>query len=155
MNILITGCNGQLGNEMRVLSAQYPQHNYFFADIMTLPETDVPVYILDITQQDDVNTFVQEHHIDLIVNCAAYTQVDKAEEDEPTAMRINADAVQWLGMAGCKVIHISTDYVFSGKEYIPCKEDDPVAPNTAYGRTKLIGEQKLMEVNPQAIIGVH
>ena len=152
MNILITGCNGQLGNEMRVLSTQYPQHNYFFSDIVTLPTSEVFVHILDITKQEEVNAFVQEHHIDLIVNCAAYTQVDKAEEDELTAMRINAEAVQWLGSTGCKVIHISTDYVFSGSEHIPCKEDDPVAPNTAYGRTKLAGEQKLLEVNPQAII---
>lgn len=152
MNILITGCNGQLGNEMRVLSTQYPQHNYFFSDIVTLPTSEVFVHILDITKQEEVNAFVQEHHIDLIVNCAAYTQVDKAEEDELTAMRINAEAVQWLGSTGCKVIHISTDYVFSGCEHIPCKEDDPVAPNTAYGRTKLAGEQKLLEVNPQAII---
>ena len=142
MNILITGCNGQLGNEMRVLSAQHPRHNYFFTDVAEL----------DISDRQAVSSFVTENAIDLIVNCAAYTNVDKAEEDEATALKINADALAVLGSQGIRVIHISTDYVFSGDEHIPCREADPVAPRTAYGRTKLEGEKRLLAVCPEAVI---
>ena len=142
MNILITGCNGQLGNEMRVLSAQHPRHNYFFTDVAEL----------DITNRQAVSSFVTENAIDLIVNCAAYTNVDKAEEDEATALKINADALAVLGSQGIRVIHISTDYVFSGDEHVPCREADPVAPRTAYGRTKLEGEKRLLAVCPEAVI---
>lgn len=142
MNILITGANGQLGNEMRILSAQHPQHTYFFTDVAEL----------DITSREAVATFVQEQQIDVIVNCAAYTNVDKAEDDELTAHAINALAVENLGLSGARVIHISTDYVFSGDGCVPYTEEDAVAPNTAYGRTKLAGEQLLMQVCPEAII---
>ena len=93
-----------------------------------------------------------DNAIDLIVNCAAYTNVDKAEEDEATAMKINADAVAILGGQGVKVIHVSTDYVFSGDEHVPCKESDPVAPRTAYGRTKYEGEKRLLAACPEAVI---
>ena len=142
MNILITGANGQLGNEMRVLSASHPKHTYFFTDIAEL----------DITDKAAVSTFVADNAIDLIVNCAAYTNVDKAEEDEATAMKINADAVAILGSQGVKVIHVSTDYVFSGDEHLPCRESDPVAPRTAYGRTKYEGEKRLLAECPDAVI---
>lgn len=142
MNILITGCNGQLGTEMRNLSAQHTNHTYFFTDVQEL----------DITNRQAVHDFVQNNHIDLIVNCAAYTNVDKAEEDEATARLINAQAVENLASAGCKIIHVSTDYVFSGDEHVPCCESDPVAPRTAYGRTKYEGEQLLLKANPQTII---
>lgn len=142
MNILITGANGQLGNEMRVLSAAHPKHIYFFTDIAEL----------DITDKAAVSTFVADNAIDLIVNCAAYTNVDKAEEDEATAMKINADAVAILGSQGVKVIHVSTDYVFSGDEHLPCRESDPVAPRTAYGRTKYEGEKRLLAECPDAVI---
>lgn len=142
MNILITGANGQLGNEMRILSASYPKHTYFFTDIAEL----------DITDKAAVSAFVEANAIELIVNCAAYTNVDKAEEDEATAMKINADAVAILGGQGVKVIHVSTDYVFSGDEHVPCKESDPVAPRTAYGRTKYEGEKRLFAVCPEAVI---
>lgn len=142
MNILITGANGQLGNEMRVLSAKYPKHAYFFTDVEEL----------DITDREAVNAFVSVNAIDLIVNCAAYTNVDKAEEDEATAMKINAEALSVLGSQGVKVIHISTDYVFSGDEHLPCREIDPVAPRTAYGRTKHEGEKRLLAVCPEAVI---
>ena len=142
MNILITGANGQLGNEMRILSASYPKHTYFFTDIAEL----------DITDKAAVSAFVEANAIELIVNCAAYTNVDKAEEDEATAMKINADAVAILGSQGVKVIHVSTDYVFSGDEHVPCKESDPVAPRTAYGRTKYEGEKRLLAVCPEAVI---
>ena len=120
MNLLITGANGQLGNEMRNLSLQHTSHTYFFTDVAEL----------DITNREAVHTFVKDNAIDLIVNCAAYTNVDKAEEDEPTARLINAEAVANLASAGARVIHISTDYVFSGEGWIPCREDDPVAPRT-------------------------
>ena len=142
MNILVTGSNGQLGNEMRVLSAQHPKHRYFFTDIAEL----------DICDKEAVTAFVAANAIDLIVNCAAYTNVDKAEEDEVTAMKINAEAVGILGNQGVKVIHVSTDYVFSGDEHVPCKESDPVAPRTAYGRTKYAGEKNLLAVCPEAVI---
>ena len=148
MNILVTGSNGQLGNEMRVLSKEHPKHRYFFTDVVSAEET----YVLDITDKAAVSAFVAEHAIDMIVNCAAYTNVDKAEEDEATAMKINADALSVLGSQGVKVIHISTDYVFSGDEHLPCKESDPVAPRTAYGRTKYAGEKNLLGVCPEAVI---
>ena len=142
MNILITGANGQLGNEMRVLSVQYPQHNYFFTDVAEL----------DITKQEAVAAFVANNKIDIIVNCAAYTNVDRAENDEDMAYAINAKAVENLGLSGAKVIHISTDYVFSGEGFVPYTENDAVAPRTAYGRTKLAGEKLLQTVCTDAVI---
>ncbi len=152
MTILITGANGQLGNEMRILSAQYPQHKYLFSDVIVPDDSPVAIHPLDITDEAAVCGFVGEHCVDLIVNCAAYTNVDKAEQDEATALRINAAAVANLARSGAKVIHVSTDYVFSGDEHLPCREDDPVAPHTAYGRTKLAGEQALLAEQPDAII---
>ena len=148
MNILITGANGQLGNEMRILSAVHSQHRYFFTDVLETEGTSV----LDITDNDAVSSFVAANAIDLIVNCAAYTNVDKAEDDEATAMLINAEALSVLGGLGIKVIHVSTDYVFSGDEHVPCKETDPVAPRTAYGRTKYEGEKRLLAACPEAVI---
>lgn len=148
MNILVTGSNGQLGNEMRVLSKAHLKHTYFFTDVVSAEQT----YTLDITDKTAVSAFVSEHGIDLIVNCAAYTNVDKAEEDEVTAMKINADALSVLGSQGAKVIHVSTDYVFSGDEHVPCRETDPAAPRTAYGRTKYEGEKRLLAVCHEAVI---
>ena len=142
MNILITGANGQLGNEMRVLSAQQTQHTYFFTDIAEL----------DITSREAVSQFVNENAIDIIVNCAAYTNVDKAETDEVLAHKINALAVENLGLSGARVIHVSTDYVFSGEACVPYEETDSVAPRTAYGRTKREGEVLLQAVCPESII---
>ena len=142
MNILVTGSNGQLGNEMRVLSAAHEKHRYFFTDVQEL----------DITDKAAVSAYVEENAIELIVNCAAYTNVDKAEEDEATAMKINAEALSVIGSQGVKVIHVSTDYVFSGDEHVPCRETDPVAPRTAYGRTKYEGEKRLLAVCPEAVI---
>ena len=148
MNILITGANGQLGNEMRVLSKERARHTYFFTDVIEADDT----YLLDITDKAAVSAFVEAHSIDLIVNCAAYTNVDKAEDDEATAMKINADALAVLGSQGVRVIHVSTDYVFSGNEHVPCRESDPVAPRTAYGRTKYMGEKNLLAACPEAVI---
>lgn len=142
MNILITGANGQLGNEIRVLSLQHPQHTYFFTDIAEL----------NITSREAVAQFVADNTIDVIVNCAAYTNVDKAETDEDLAHKINALAVENLGLSGARVIHISTDYVFSGEAFIPYEETDSVAPRTAYGRTKREGEVLLQAVCPDSII---
>ena len=148
MNILITGSNGQLGNEMRVLSAAHPKHRYFFTDVVATQGASV----LDITDPEAVKAFVAANAIDLIVNCAAYTNVDKAEEEEATALKINAEALTVLGSQGVRVIHVSTDYVFSGDEHVPCKETDPVAPRTAYGRTKHKGEKNLLAACPDAVI---
>lgn len=142
MNILITGCNGQLGTEMRLLSEQHPKHKYYFTDIAEL----------DILDQKAVDSFVRTNAIDLIVNCAAYTNVDKAETDEAFAERLNAEAVVNLGKTGCRVIHISTDYVFSGTGCEPYREEDAVNPQTAYGRTKYDGEKALLAISPDAII---
>lgn len=142
MNILITGSNGQLGTCMRDLSVAHATHQYFFTDVAEL----------DITNRAAVHSFVKDNRIDLIVNCAAYTNVDKAEEDEATAHVINALAVENLATAGARVIHVSTDYVFSGDACVPYKEDDMPNPNTAYGRTKLEGERLLLQNRPDAII---
>ncbi len=145
MNILITGCNGQLGNEMRNLltsDSRLQTLDCFYTDIAEL----------DITNLQAVQAFVSEHKIDVIVNCAAYTNVDKAEEDEHTAYLINATAVENLGKSGAKVIHISTDYVFDGTAHTPYTEDQAACPNTAYGRTKRAGEELLLAACPEAII---
>jgi len=134
--ILVTGSNGQLGCEMRRLGAVSP-NEYFFTDIAEL----------DITDKAAVAAFVAEHGIEIIVNCAAYTDVDRAEEDEPTAERINSDAVRNLAEAIKAVdgtlFHISTDYVFGLDGNVPRTEDMPLDPLGAYGRTKLHGEQAI------------
>ncbi len=146
MKILLTGCNGQLGTEMRLLSEQYEQHQYIFTDVAEL----------DITDLDAIRTLVKQEKIDVIVNCAAYTNVDRAEQDEKTALLLNATAVENIAIAAkensSKVIHISTDYVFDGNHYLPYKETDPTNPQTAYGRTKLEGERLLLKHCPDAII---
>lgn len=142
MNILITGSNGQLGNEMRDLSGQHTNHQYFFTDVDEL----------DITDTAAVFAYVEEHKIDFIVNCAAYTNVDKAETDEAMAQRINAYAVLNLGRTKLPIVHVSTDYVFDGSSCIPYTEEQSPSPQTAYGRTKLEGERLLLQSNQQAII---
>ena len=139
MNILITGANGQLGNEMRVLSAEHPAHTYFFTDVQEL----------DICDAEGVKTYVKDHGIDVIVNCAAYTAVDKAEDNAELCDRLNHLAPGYLAEAadacGAALIQISTDYVFDGTAYIPYTEDTPTCPNSVYGRTKLAGEQLAMD----------
>jgi dTDP-4-dehydrorhamnose reductase len=152
MNILITGANGQLGNELRLLHTLYPGHRFFFSDILVPDNAPVPVHRLDITSREEVSRFVSDNGIDLIINCAAYTNVDRAEQDEPTARSINACAVQNLAQTGARIIHVSTDYVFAGDACVPYKETDTVAPRTAYGRTKLEGERLLLQACPDAII---
>lgn len=143
--ILITGANGQLGNEMRRLGAVSP-NEYIFTDVAEL----------DITDKAAVIDFVEHNNIGIIVNCAAYTNVDKAEDDEATAELINAIAVRNLAEAMKGVdgtlFHVSTDYVFGADGNTPRTEDMPLNPLGAYGRTKLHGEQAIAEVGAKAII---
>ena len=145
-NILITGANGQLGSEIRVASAQFPQFRFFFTDVTEL----------DICNREAVHAYMAENHMDGIVNCAAYTAVDKAEDDAETCYRINRDAVKNLAEAAREfeldIIHVSTDYVFDGKSYLPYTEDMPVNPSSVYGKSKLEGERILMEICPEAVI---
>lgn len=135
MNILLTGSHGQLGTHLTKL-APSSAHRWFFTDVEEL----------DITSREAVDTFVKQNGIALIVNCAAYTNVDKAESDEAAALRINGDAVGYIADAMKEVhgtlIHISTDYVFGGTPHnTPCTEELEANPTGAYGRTKLAGEE--------------
>ena len=146
MNILVTGVNGQLGSHMRQLGAQ-SQHTYHYTDIEDL----------DITRRDAVFNYVLTRGINVIVNCAGYTNVDKAEDEEAMAEQVNAVAVRHLADAmkvcGGTLIHISTDYVFGGaNNNSPCREDTPINPTGAYGRTKLYGEQAIAEVGCHHVI---
>ena len=139
MKILITGCNGQLGNEMQLLAKKNPQHQYFFTDVEEL----------DITDAEAIDKFVQENEVDCIVNCAAYTAVDKAEENVRLCDLLNNVAPGYLAKAIEKrdgyMIQVSTDYVFDGTNHVPYKEDEPTCPNSVYGRTKLAGEKQVQE----------
>ena len=145
-NILVTGANGQLGNEMRVLSAEYKEYTCFFTDVAEL----------DICDEQAVMTFVKENNIHVIVNCAAYTAVDKAEDDIELCTKLNKNAVSYLAKAAeanwGEFIQISTDYVFDGTSCRPYLESDATCPVSVYGRTKLAGEQALMEVCPDSVI---
>ena len=145
-NILITGANGQLGNEMRVLSAEYPEYAYFFTDVAEL----------DICDEQAVMEFVQVNDIHLIVNCAAYTAVDKAEENVELCTKLNADAVGYLAKAaeacGAEFIQISTDYVFDGTAHVPYRESASTCPNSVYGHTKLAGEQNALTLCSRSMV---
>ena len=145
MNILVTGANGQLGNEMRRLGAVSP-NNYIFTDVAEL----------DIANADAVMYVAKHYSIDAIINCAAYTNVDKAESDEATAELINATAVANLAAAmkevGGTLFHVSTDYVFGSEGNTPRTEDMPLNPLGVYGRTKLHGEQAIAESGCKALI---
>ena len=154
MNILVTGANGQLGNEMRLVS-KGSEDTYIYTDIV--PHEEDGVSFLDITDIAAVRKLVEANNISAIVNCAAYTNVDAAEADEPTAERLNADAPEILAKvmleAGGLLVHISTDYVFGGESYsTPCDEDCKGAPTGAYGRTKLQGEQRVMAAGCDYVI---
>lgn len=146
MNILITGCNGQLGNEMQLLEASHPQHTYFNTDVAEL----------DITNQDAIEAFVNDNQIDGIVNCAAYTAVDKAEENEELCTKLNAEAPAYLaaaiGKRGGWMIQISTDYVFDGTQHTPYTEEADTCPNSVYGKTKLVGELNVQKFCAQSMI---
>ncbi|MCR4582831.1 MAG: dTDP-4-dehydrorhamnose reductase [Prevotella sp.] len=146
MNILITGCNGQLGNEMQLLEKSNPQHTYYNTDLQEL----------DITNQQAVAEFVDEHQIDGIVNCAAYTAVDKAEDNEELCTLLNAEAPAFLAKAigdrGGWMIQVSTDYVFDGTNHTPYTEEEDTCPNSVYGRTKLVGEFNVQKFCQQSMI---
>lgn len=145
-NILVTGAYGQLGNEVRILSANYPDYNFMFTDVDSL----------DITDKNELIDFVTGNDIRYIINCAAYTAVDKAEDDAELCEKINATAVKNLGLAaaeaGAGIIHVSTDYVFDGTSCRPYSEDMPTKPCSVYGKTKLKGEKNLLKVCPNAIV---
>lgn len=146
MNILVTGANGQLGNEMRIV-AKNSADNYIFTDVAEL----------DITNAEAVEKMVMDNDVKVIINCAAYTNVDKAEDDSEFAEILNAKAAENLAVAMKKndglLVHVSTDYVFGGtKNNTPCKEDEPANPTGVYGVTKLHGEQAIMATGCHYII---
>ncbi|GHT44786.1 NAD(P)-dependent oxidoreductase [Bacteroidia bacterium] len=144
--ILITGAKGQLGSELMALSAQQPDFQFIATDVDTL----------DLTDRHALSHCLKTRQVDYVVNCAAYTAVDKAEDDAALCYKINRDAVQNLAEAatenGVRVIHISTDYVFDGQANTPYKETDAVNPQSVYGTSKLAGEQALQAACPNSII---
>ena len=151
MNILVTGSNGQLGSEIRYLVinnliSNIQSYKFFFTDKEEL----------DITNKEQIKNFINQNNIDLIINCAAYTAVDKAEEEKELADLINHKAVKYLAeiskVKDIILIHISTDYVFDGKNYRPYKEDDKTNPQSVYGMTKLKGEEAFIKSQAKGII---
>lgn len=146
MNILVTGANGQLGNEMQVLSRENLQHTYFFTDVQEL----------DICDEQAVRAFVADNRVDVIVNCASYTAVDKAEDNAELCDKLNHLAPGYLASAaeacGAALIQVSTDYVFDGTGHIPYTEEMTPCPNSVYGSTKLDGERAVMEKCSRAMI---
>lgn len=169
MTILVTGANGQLGNEMRIVACKSAD-KFIFTDVTQASEeqtlmlrrlagdgVDVSTLSLDITDIDAVRTAVREQKVDAIVNCAAYTNVDAAESNEALAEKLNADAPENLALvmkeAGGVLVQISTDYVFGREPYnTPCREDQKGTPTGVYGMTKLHGEQKIMAVGCRYVI---
>jgi dTDP-4-dehydrorhamnose reductase len=144
--ILVTGANGQLANEIKVVSSGFPQYQFLFTTKEELP----------IENTDALNSFFQKNKINYCINCAAYTAVDKAEAEKEKAFLFNADAVGDL--AGVcdnyqtKLIHISTDYVYDGTVHEPLKEKNPVGPINVYGASKLKGEELALQKNPSSLI---
>jgi len=143
--ILVTGGNGQLGSEIKKLAGDYKELDLVFTDLD-----------LDITNQDDVKNWLEKHPVQYIINCAAYTAVDKAESDFETAMLVNGIAPGILASEAlqhnARLIHISTDYVFDGTNSQPYQESDTVNPKSKYGQSKLKGEQAIMEIDSSSII---
>lgn len=146
LNILVTGANGQLGSELRAIASQYPNYHFFWRDY---PE-------LDITNEDDVHHFISANRIQAIINCAAYTAVDRAEEEPERALMVNAFGPDVLGRLAeqyqLRLIHISTDYVFNGKNHKPYTEQLETQPIGIYGLTKRRGEINLMQHASNVII---
>jgi len=146
MNILVTGCNGQLGHEVQNQAKLYTGHHYIFTDVAEL----------DICNEQAVNDLVNHEAVDCIINCAAFTAVDKAEANEELAEKLNAVAPGFLaravGKRGGIMIQISTDYVFDGTGHIPYREDMTTCPNSVYGRTKLAGEGAVLAACERAVI---
>lgn len=154
MHILVTGGNGQLGNEMRQV-ARNSTDKYIFTDVVS-PE-GVETTLLDITDLEAVRALVKQENISCIINCAAYTNVDKAETDEAFCEKLNAEAPENLAKAmkevGGLLVHISTDYVFGGDPYnTPCREEQQGTPTGVYGKTKLLGEQKIQATGVDYLI---
>lgn len=154
MNILVTGANGQLGNEMRII-AKESYDTFFFTDVNVVD--GVETIYLDITDLQAVHQIVRDKNIDVIVNCAAYTNVDDAENNQELAEKLNATAPENLAIAmkevGGLLVHISTDYVFGAEPYnTPCKEDQTGTPTGVYGLTKLHGEQKIIATGCNHVI---
>lgn len=141
MKILVTGAYGQLGSELRLILQQYADIQAFFTDVDTL----------DICNENAVEQFFEEKMPDFVINCAAYTAVDKAENDVEMCYKINRDAVEILGKTAAKfstkVVHISTDYVFDGTAFLPYKENVTTCPKSIYGKSKAAGEEILMKRN--------
>ena len=141
-NILVTGSNGQVGSEIKELSQDY-SYNFFFTDRNNI----------DITSKDSIKEFCKTNNINVIINCAAYTAVDKAQSDEINADLINRKAVKKLALVSqelnIKLIHISTDYVFDGKNFKPYCEEFQTNPQSIYGKTKLDGENEMRDINPK------
>lgn len=146
MNILVTGCNGQLGNEIQLLEKGNGKHVFFNTDVNEL----------DITDENAINAFVDANNIEGIINCAAYTAVDKAESNEALCHTLNATAPGYLaaamGRRGGWMVQVSTDYVFDGTKHTPYSETDPTCPDSVYGRTKLEGEQLVRQHCERAMI---
>lgn len=146
MNILITGCNGQLGNEIQKLEKVNPQHIFFNTDVAEL----------DITNQLAIDQFIQENKIDGIINCAAYTAVDKAESNKLLCTALNAEAPAYLAMSiekrGGWLVQVSTDYVFDGTKHTPYMETDTPCPDSVYGSTKLAGEIAVQKLCKKTMI---
>lgn len=146
MNILITGKNGQLGSEIQALSNTYKEFNFFFTDIEEL----------DITNEEAITTFFEINKINFVINCAAYTAVDKAEDDEEIANKVNNTAVKFLVTAAeknnARFIHISTDYVFNGTNHTPYTEEQETSPIGVYGKTKLEGEKHVLNSSLKGLV---
>ena len=146
MNVLITGCNGQLGNEMQLLQRERKEHTWYNTDVAEL----------DITDREAIATFIDENAIDGIVNCAAYTAVDKAESNEELCQKLNAEAPAFLAEAinrrGGWIIQISTDYVFDGTGHTPYLETDDTCPASVYGKTKLVGEFNVLKLCQRSMV---
>lgn len=169
MNILVTGANGQLGNEMRIVAGGSAD-SYFFTDVCDASQESLAMLHqlagddvctetsrLDITDLAAIRSFVTRHQIQVVINCAAYTNVDAAEQNQELAMSLNAKAAENLAVAmkeaGGLLVHISTDYVFGKEPYnVPCREDQQGTPTGVYGYTKLCGEQNIQAAGCQYII---
>ena len=146
INVLVTGASGQLGSEIQLISEKYKSYNFLFTDVNDL----------DITNLDQFNQFVKGKNVGYIINCAAYTQVDQAEQEQSLAKKVNDIAVKNITEIAeehhIKVVHISTDYVFDGKSFMPLKESDPTKPIGVYGKTKRAGELHLINSTVEHLI---
>lgn len=150
-NILVTGANGQLGKELKKLSSSYPHPEAGGFEFTFLSREDLPIHHFEM-----VRDYFKVYKPDYLINCAAYTAVDRAEQEKDLAFQVNAEAVGVLAAVckenDCRFIHISTDYVFDGTATEPYKEDSPANPQSVYGASKLEGERQAMQLNPESII---